>query len=128
VRHAGATHVPLAAGCDTSVQLSIRPQRHPIVSLLDDAKTATHNLGRSVPTVHREGPYRFYFTSHDAPEPPHVHVDRGNATAKLWLQPVSVARSIGFSDRELNDIAEVVRSHADTFTARWREFFRTWSR
>jgi hypothetical protein len=30
-----------------------------------------------MPTVLREGPYRFYWYSHE-PEPPHVHVDRGD--------------------------------------------------
>ena len=81
-----------------------------------------------VPTVHREGPYRFYFTSHDAPEPPHVHIDRAGATAKFWLDPVALARSIGFGARELNDLQEIVNTNADTFRFRWREFFGTWSR
>jgi hypothetical protein len=41
---------------------------------------------------------------------------------------VALAQSIGFSDRELNALEEIVRNHADTFRARWREFFRTWGR
>ena len=36
---------------------------------------------RLVPTVHREGPYRFFFYSADNSEPPHVHVER-EATAQ----------------------------------------------
>ena len=41
-----------------------------------------------MPTVLRIGPYRFYFFSNEGDEPPHVHVDRDAATAKVWLDPV----------------------------------------
>ena len=43
------------------------------------------------------GPYRFFFTSFDCNEPPHVHVERGDSTGKLWLEPLELARSHGFS-------------------------------
>ena len=43
------------------------------------------------PTVLREGLYRFYFCSHEPNEPPHVHVDRDDRSAKLWLEPVTLA-------------------------------------
>ena len=54
-----------------------------------------------MPTVLREGPYRVYFISHDTTEPPHVHVDRDDLSAKFWLNPVSLAANYGFSPREL---------------------------
>jgi len=41
-----------------------------------------------MPTVLRAGPYRFFFYSSDAAEPPHVHVERDENTAKFWLSPV----------------------------------------
>jgi hypothetical protein len=44
----------------------------------------------------RSGPYRFYFWSHELNEPPHIHVDREKFSAKFWLQPVSLARNLGF--------------------------------
>jgi hypothetical protein len=37
----------------------------------------------SMPTVLRDGPYRFYFYSHEPNEPPHVHVDRDDRSAKF---------------------------------------------
>ena len=49
-----------------------------------------------MPTVLRSGPYRVYFYSHDLIEPPHVHVDRDDLTAKFWLNPVSLAYNLGF--------------------------------
>ena len=46
-----------------------------------------------MPTVHRFGPYRFYFYAHEnreAFEPPHVHVRSANGSAAYWLEPVSL--------------------------------------
>ena len=54
-----------------------------------------------MPTVLRQGPYRFYFFSHEPNEPPHVHVDRDEASAKFWLDLVALARNTGFSAKEL---------------------------
>ena len=50
-----------------------------------------------MPTVLREGPYRFYFVSHDLYEPPYVHVDRDEDAAKFWLEPVALARNYRIS-------------------------------
>jgi Domain of unknown function (DUF4160) len=49
-----------------------------------------------MPSIRLAGPYEVFFTSHDRGEPPHVHVDRENMAAKLWLQPVRVAYNLGF--------------------------------
>jgi len=54
-----------------------------------------------MPTVLREGPYRFYFYSHEAGEPPHVHVDRDAESAKFWLSRVELAWNLGFGASEL---------------------------
>jgi hypothetical protein len=45
---------------------------------------------------------RFYFTSFDCNEPPHLHVERDSNTCKFWLRPVSLASNQGFGPRELN--------------------------
>jgi hypothetical protein len=57
-----------------------------------------------MPTVLRVQGYRFYFYSHEPNEPPHVHVDRAEFSAKIWLEPVSLARNIGFRSSELTTI------------------------
>ena len=36
-----------------------------------------------MPTVLRFEAYRFYFYSHETNEPPHIHVDRDNLSAKF---------------------------------------------
>ena len=53
-----------------------------------------------MPTVHRKQGYRFYFYSHEPNEPPHVHVDKGGASLKAWLEPVEPARNAGFRPSE----------------------------
>jgi hypothetical protein len=68
-----------------------------------------------MPTLLRSGPYRFYFYSHEPNEPSHVHVDRDDMSAKFWLDPVKLARSVGFKVKELRRIIKLVSEHVDEF-------------
>jgi len=78
-----------------------------------------------MPTVLRSGPYRVYFFSHEPNEPPHVHVDRDERTAKFWLEPVVLARNLGFSARELTRIEAIVRNNREDLREAWRGYFGT---
>jgi len=75
------------------------------------------------PTIHREGPFRFFFYSHEPREPPHVHVERDDAIAKLWLHDASIADSGGFPLRDLQRVAAIVLVHRDHFLEAWHEHF-----
>ena len=72
-----------------------------------------------MPTVLREGPYRFYFHSHEPNEPPHVHVDRDDESAKFWLSPVALARNFGFRAHELRQIERLVAENQQTLLEAW---------
>ena len=76
-----------------------------------------------MPTILRDGPHRFFFTSHDRGEPPHVHVRTENKLAKFWLDPLSLADSGRYSRSELNQVAAIVERHREAFLERWYEFF-----
>jgi hypothetical protein len=76
-----------------------------------------------MPTVLRSGPYRVYFFSHEPNEPPHVHVDRDDRSAKFWLEPVALARNLGFSARELARIEAVVEEHRQELHEAWNGYF-----
>ena len=76
-----------------------------------------------MPTLLRIGPYRFYFYSHEPNEPPHVHVDRDDCSAKFWLRDTALAQNIGFSAKELRVIQGHVRDHGDAFGEAWNDFF-----
>jgi len=81
-----------------------------------------------MPTVLRVGPYRFYFYSHETTEPPHIHVDRENRSAKFWLMPVALARNLGFRPTELRKIQLLVEQHQVQLREAWHEHFKTQGR
>ena len=72
---------------------------------------------QAMPTVLRVEGYRFFFFSNEGQEPPHVHVERGDAYAKLWLGPVSLASSEGFKrpERPSGRASASVRSRPPPF-------------
>jgi hypothetical protein len=76
-----------------------------------------------MPTILRTNGFRVYFYSHEPGEPPHVHIDRGDCSAKVWLQPVLLASSAGFPARELTEVLHLVRTHQTTFLEAWHGFF-----
>jgi hypothetical protein len=78
-----------------------------------------------MPTIHRWSGYRFYFYSHEPNEPPHVHVDRGGASAKFWLQPVALARNAGFRPVELGELLRAVAERQNAFLEAWHGYFGT---
>lgn len=76
-----------------------------------------------MPTVFRVKGYRFFFFSLEGKEPPHIHVEQAERYAKLWLEPVSIARAKGFRSNELTDILQIVQNNQQLFKGRWHEFF-----
>lgn len=76
-----------------------------------------------MPTILREGPYRFYFRSADGVEPPHIHVRRDNRFAKFWLIPVRLQDGGRFPERELRDIRRIIERRQDTFMEDWYGYF-----
>jgi hypothetical protein len=77
------------------------------------------------PKVMDVGPYRLYFYSHEPNEPPHVHVDRDDCSAKFWLNPVMLADNLGFSARELRRIGEIVTENRKKLSEAWGGYFGT---
>jgi hypothetical protein len=76
-----------------------------------------------MPTVLRSGPYRLYFYSHEPNEPPHVHIDRDDQSCKFWLEPVALARNLGFSAKELRDMERLVIDNQQRLLEAWHEYF-----
>ena len=76
-----------------------------------------------MPTVLRVEAYRFYFYSHEPNEPPHIHVDRDRQSAKFWLEPVALAKNIGFSAKELKKLQAIVVENQTLFVETWNEYF-----
>ncbi|HZL99039.1 MAG TPA: DUF4160 domain-containing protein [Planctomycetota bacterium] len=76
-----------------------------------------------MPTVLREGPYRFYFFSDEREEPAHVHVDRDRCSAKFWLDPIALAHSRGFAAHERHRIRSILEDHRFELLEAWHDFF-----
>ncbi|MEX2214711.1 MAG: DUF4160 domain-containing protein [Phycisphaeraceae bacterium] len=76
-----------------------------------------------MPTVLRIGPYSFVFFSSDRPEPMHIHVKRDASIVKYWIDPVSLAKNIGFSSHELKSIERLVQEHREQFIEAWHDYF-----
>jgi hypothetical protein len=76
-----------------------------------------------MPTVLRVGPYRVFFYASDRDEPPHVHVERDDDTAKFWLDPVRLQSSGGYGRNEINQIQHLVEENREQLLRSWNEFF-----
>ncbi len=49
--------------------------------------------------------------SHGSNEPPDIHVDRNNLSAKFWPDHVQLAKNIGFSPKYLRAVARMIVEH-----------------
>ncbi len=76
-----------------------------------------------MPTILRRNGYRFYFFSHEPNEPPHIHADKGNATIKVWLDSLTVAKSRGFRPHEIAGIIAIIGENRALFVEKWHEYF-----
>ena len=72
-----------------------------------------------MPTVFRWRNCRFYFWSHEGNEPRHVHIDRAENTAKIWLADLSVARNEGFNSGETKNLIEQARLNRQRILEMW---------
>lgn len=77
-----------------------------------------------MPTVLRNGPYRFFFYSSDGDEPPHIHVKRDDCAAKYWLEPLRYERGVGFRLVEMRRIQAIIAENRELLLEAWNEYFR----
>lgn len=76
-----------------------------------------------MPTVFRERGYRFFFYSNEH-LPIHVHVEKGNATAKFAVSPVLLMKAAGFNTSSLAEIRNLVVINKELIINSWHEHFR----
>jgi hypothetical protein len=76
-----------------------------------------------MPTGLRIGPYRFHFDANDRREPPHVDVERDDATAKFWISPVRFQSGRGVRRREISRLQTRVEVHRERLVMSWNEYF-----
>ncbi len=79
-----------------------------------------------MPVVFRYKGYRFFFYSNegDPLEPLHIHVRKGEAVAKFWLEPEpAVASSYALSSSELKELLEISIENKQKIRRFWDEHF-----
>ena len=76
-----------------------------------------------MPTVLQVNGYRFFFFSNESDEPVHIHVESAGNYAKFWVEPVALAKSIGYNSKELTKLHKLVEKHKDLFKEKWHEYF-----
>ena len=76
-----------------------------------------------MPAILRQNGCRFYFYSHEPNEPPHVHVDRGEATIKVWLASLGFIKNRGFRAHEFGGIRTMAAEHRAMCLEEWHEHF-----
>ena len=75
-----------------------------------------------MPTILLYKGFRFFFYVNDHP-PPHIHVEKGDATAKFSLFPVELIRSRKFKANEIRELRKLVTEHNELFNSKWNEYF-----
>ena len=67
---------------------------------------------------------RFFFYSNENNEPAHVHITKGSASGKVWLEPaIEIVYLNGFTNSEEKMIIKAIETHYEDFKKRWNEFF-----
>jgi hypothetical protein len=75
------------------------------------------------PTVLRQGSFRLFFFSREESRI-HVHVAHPDGEAKFWLTPdVTLATSVGLSERQLRDAQGIVAEHLEEICHAWNQHF-----
>lgn len=79
-----------------------------------------------MPVILRYKGYKFFFFSNEGNprEPVHVHLRKGDAIAKIWIEPeISVAQSHGLSAKELSELLGIVKKNVKLILRSWHEHF-----
>ncbi len=77
-----------------------------------------------MPTALSEDGFRFFFYSNENDEPMHVHVEKGGAEGKIWLEPVKeIAYMNGFTAREERRIMQIISAKSVILKQKWNEYF-----
>jgi hypothetical protein len=76
-----------------------------------------------MPTLLVLNGYQFYFFSNEGEEPPHIHVDKADATMKVWLDTLEIAYNYGYNPKQVKFILKAIQEHKESFINGWNSFF-----
>jgi len=77
-----------------------------------------------MPTILRINGFRFFFYSNENDEPAHIHIEKGDAEGKVWLEPIMEGVYFrGFTNGEQNEIMDIIKANLKNFIIKWYEHF-----
>lgn len=77
-----------------------------------------------MPTILQKYGYRFFFYSNEH-LPIHIHIEKGNKTAKFNLENLELVRSRKFKALEIKTIRKLVEDNNEFFKNKWSEYFNS---
>jgi hypothetical protein len=75
-----------------------------------------------MPTFLRIRGFRFYVYAQEGSEPPHVHIDHGSGTMKVWLDDLSVAWTRELKPTEIRAALRLTRAHRAFLLKAWHDW------
>ena len=76
-----------------------------------------------MPTVLRIEGFRFFFFS-DEHSPSHIHIEKGDAYARIELQTIKVTDSYNLNPKELKKLRTLVEKNREILMEAWNEYFK----
>ena len=75
-------------------------------------------------TVLRHNGYRIFFYSNEH-LPIHIHIEKGEKTAKFNIEQQVLVNSYRFSPSEIREMRILVEQNKQTFIDKWNEYFNS---
>ncbi len=75
-----------------------------------------------MPTIYNEDGFRFHFFSLEH-NPPHIHISKGVAKAKVNLIDNTLMENKGLKPQELKQVLEIVAEKRTLFIEKWNLYF-----
>jgi hypothetical protein len=78
-----------------------------------------------MPEIFRYQGFRFFFYANEGSprEPVHVHLRKGDATAKFWIKPVRLAENYKFNAPTLRKLIKIIEDNSVLIEKAWYEYF-----
>ena len=68
--------------------------------------------------------YRFFFFSNENDEPMHIHVEKGEGSAKYWVDPFEEVYSYGLKAKQRKEIKAIIELRINELKKAWHEYFQ----
>jgi hypothetical protein len=76
-----------------------------------------------MPTILRIEGFRFFFFS-DEHLPSHIHIEKGDAYARIELETITITDSYNLNSKELKKLRILVKENSEILTKAWNEYFK----